>query len=159
MALENNLCSVAVVSTNGLRRSIDFVQTARGCVYSHQTLQTSRRAPPFTLSCHQVSPSLLGVCHCHSATQRQKCAASKQASTLATRKRQSRRKPLRSKESHPKRPPDAHSLGFCSRARVFARASKKAFLRAAQVRRAVQHPAAGRGAAATTSSNEKERHR
>lgn len=133
----------------------------RLCVQKLQTLLTSRRAPPFSLvtKSHQVSCS---ACATATVPRHGKSAQhSKHRRTLETRKRQSRRKPLRetasSKSQHPQTP--AHSLGFCSRARVFARASKKAFLGAAQVRRAVQHPAAGRGAAATTSSNEKERHR
>ena len=77
-----------------MRRSIDFVQTARGCVvqYSHKLSLTSRRDAAF--QCLSPSPQVSLTAKVRSSTQR------------TTRKRQSRRKPLRSKSNSR----NAHSL-------------------------------------------------
>ena len=165
-ALEINLnFSVVVVTTNGLRRSIDFVQTARGCVYSTVTnspgrLDARARAASSSVSqslCHQVS---LTHGRCHDAATATNATAKVSAQQHAQqRKRQSRRKPLRSKTQ-------AHSLA-ASRlllASAFHRSCKhkKPFPCAAT--NPSHKPAAGgttsgsrpRGAAATTTSEKGE---
>lgn len=122
-----------------------------------QTLLTSRRAPPFSLvtKSHQVSCSACATLpQCH-ATAKVRSKASKQASTLACNTQEAKSpkaapKQQAAKASIPKRPltrsASARGLAFS----LFRSCKQKAFLGAAQVRRAVQHPAAGRGAAATT---------
>ena len=147
-----------------MRRSIDFVQTARGCVvqYSHKLSLTSRRDAAF--QCLSLSPSLTHGRRHAATTPRQKCAAARSAQHARGKVAESRSGVKAIRETLTRSLP----LGFCSRAALFRSCksvqAQKAFPCAAapshKLRRAVQHPAAGlRGAAATTSEWERERHR
>ena len=96
-----------------LRRSIDFVQTARGCVvqYSHKLSLTSRRDAALSVSVTK-SPSLTHgrVPRCHG----QKCAAARSAQHARGKVAESRSGVKAIRETLTRSLP----LGFCSRSRA-----------------------------------------
>jgi hypothetical protein len=122
-----------------LRRSIDF-NPDREAVCTVTKLSQRLDAPPYSQYCHQVHQVSR---RCHTATANATAKVRSQESTQhATRNTQEAKSPKAapSQKARSQHPRNAHSLGFCSRFRAFARASKKAFLCCSEL----QHKSGGR---------------
>lgn len=102
-----------------LRRSIDFIQTARGCVvqYSHKLSLTSRRARGLSVSVTVTKSHSRRVPRCHDATAKVRSSTQHARGKVA----ESRSGVKAIRETLTRSLP----LGFCSRSRALFRSCKR----------------------------------